>query len=198
MDITINEALVKIKTTEARINKAISSVPTLKTVINTDNISLIDNKTSEAFTSDIQANFDSVLGLLDNVRTLKSLVAQSNATSKLIIAGKEYTVTEAINRKHTEGINLSYISKLNQMLSHNDAHITSILETNRKRMIEAITASDKEDNTEITEKFKLAILDPHNIADKIRLLEEDSVKFMEEVDIKLNNHNATTVITIPD
>lgn len=195
--ITVTEALVNIKVLTARIDKVVRKVPTLRTICKGD-VSLIDNLSKEEVKTRIQSYLDSTKDLLVELRTIKGAINFSNATNKVEVAGNVYTIAEAIDRKHTLKYESATILELTRKLERNNSSIESVLKDNRDKLAIAIAevASANGNVEEVTQKFKLEIYDPFDIFEKVKDLDEASTKFMEEVNIKLNLHNATTFIEI--
>ena len=196
-EITITEALVKIKLLKARLTKVTKAVPNLKTICKEDK-SLLDNLSTKAFKVQVVAYMNSTTDLLKELRSIKNAIAISNATNTLTIAGVSYTITEAIDRKHTIEFERSVTLSLGRMVSKNNHEIMSIRNDNQKALGTALAevAATNGDTGAITQSFQLQLYDPLNIEETIIEQERGYEDFMAEVDVQLNLHNATTVISV--
>ena len=109
---SIHQALSELKLLDNRIERAISSGRFIGTK------KLVESKVSQTRTSvkefneRAKADLDSVRALIERRSAIKSKIVASNATTKVIIGGTEYTVAEAIERKELQ---LDAIEKLRQL-----------------------------------------------------------------------------------
>jgi malonyl CoA-acyl carrier protein transacylase len=88
--LTVTRALIKLKTLNARINK---NIPLINIVTISQNGKKMTNTSNNVL--------QQVQDLIEYRSKLKSALAISNATEKIIVAGDEYTVAAAIERKRT-------------------------------------------------------------------------------------------------
>ncbi len=196
-EITVTEALVKINLLKTRLTKITQAVPNLKTICKDDK-SLLDNLSKEAFKVKVVAYMNSTKDLLKELRNIKKSIAISNATNTLTIAGTSYTITEAIDRKHTIEFERDVTQMLGRMVTSNNRDIMSIRNDNQKALGASLAeVAATNGNTEaITQEFKIQMYDPLNIEETIIEQERGYEDFMAEVDVQLNLHNATTIISV--
>ncbi|MDF2540968.1 MAG: hypothetical protein K0S47_686 [Herbinix sp.] len=166
-------------------------------------------KTKEAFMNDAKSDYESVTALIKRRNVIKAAIIQSNAVTKVTIAGKEMTVAEAIDKKTS----IAYDKKLLEVLTLQfNAAVTKTIYENRKvdESIETLlnTAYGKEGKEKITQTSHDAIADPYRAANEydlvdalgaemlIRKLKEEIEAFESEVDSCLQISNSTTFMTI--
>jgi hypothetical protein len=198
--ITITRALVELKTLNDRINKA------------TDRVSLIrvrypDKQYTDTFDKTAQEHLQSIRDLIKYRADLKGAIVKSNAETLVKIAGKEYTVAVAIERKTSINYEKNLMDKIRNQrqsaASECDMHNRSA-DTRLDRMLTAEVGKDKRTDPEIvkslTEGYRKANMatvdDPLDLATLICKMEEDMDAFNAEVDIALSESNSRTMISI--
>lgn len=210
MKITITEALVKLKTLESRIEKGIRNLQTVGARRFSDT-KLSNGVTEEKdFIERAKADYQSVSALIKLRSDIKSAIAESNANTKIAIAGKEYTVTQAIDKKNSIHLEQQLISKLKQDLS---AGITTVqrlnidAESKANKNVEIMLGSDKAKNkTEesqtmydaVYDKNKGVLVDPIGLETVITTKENDVEDFLNSVDTQLVISNSTTFIEVEE
>ena len=201
---SVHRALAELKTYEDRIQKAMQAS---FVVANQKNNDKIQGKTIDEINSIIQGNFDSYFALVENQRRIKAAVVASNAVTKVKIAGEEYTVAEAIERKAKLKYDERFLLTLkaqfteqnnrvdranNELPAKLETYLQQILGPKDKRTAEEITQ-----HTELYEKkYKWELVDPCDIMNKIKELEERILTFKTEVDYVLSESNALTQIEV--
>ena len=88
----------------------------------------------------LKSNYDSINHLISNLYEYKAKVALSNATTKITIGNKEYTVAEAIQRKANIDNEVKFINRIESQLSRALSEITKhkmeiCLKESRKKQI---------------------------------------------------------------
>ena len=214
MEITLTEALSKVKLYEKKIEKLISEIRNKKFLLadiatGTSNIEKpleLSKQNYKEFEKLAQAKIDKINDYLDLKAKLQGLISQANAVSKVIINNKEYTIHQAISRKRNidtekevlEAIlsNFGYTKRvLDKKQEETNAKIESLLDTNLS------SDAKNKDNTsnvykELLSIYSVNLIDPLNIENYIQDKYDEIEAFELEVDTKLNIANATTLITI--
>lgn len=201
---SVHRALSELKTYNSRINKAIKSS---FVQANKKNNNKIDGISIEEFVKKLQGNFDSAKSLIENKKKLKAAIVLSNASTKVTIGNKEYTVAEAIERKQLlvdeksflDNLKFQYENQVRFINNKNDKlpqlleqYLQAVLGEKDKRTVEDIEAHTK--NFYSREEYIL--IDPMNINEYIEELENDIITFETNVDYVLSESNATTFIEV--
>lgn len=203
---TIHEALAELKMLDNRVNKAIDAARFAATNKNTS--VKIDGKTVAVFVDDAGSAYQSICDLIARRRAIKNALSLSNAATKVTIAGKEYTVAEAIEMKKS-GMELKKnllstleaqlslakrtVEKANRELAEKaDLYVTGLFGSKEKA-----TGSEA---TAVREAYITAnttdVVALKGIESKMEALNEEITSFEAEVDSRLSISNALTTITI--
>lgn len=199
---SITEALVELKTLDARINKSIA-IRWCGVVKCKDEK---DPKTLEIAES-IKAKYQSVTDLIEERAKIKSAIVKSNAVTEVTVAGETMTVAEAIERKSSIDYEKDLLS---EMQTHLIGCMSEVGNENRKvatrfdAILEKLVGSDRnnisEEHKAIAETYRQAnevmLLDPLNLESKIEALEKKITDFESNIDVALSMSNATTFIYI--
>lgn len=208
MKITITEALVKLKTLESRIEKGISNLQVIG-VRRTDSTKLTNGVTEEKdFIERAKASYQSVSDLMRLRSDMKAAIAESNAKTIVNIAGKDYTVAHAIDKKNSIYLDQQLISRLRNDLSLGMRNVQSLnqqADDKANKNVEIMLGSDKAKNkTEesqamyeaVYEKNKGVLVDAIGVEKLIEQMEVDVKDFLDSVDTQLVISNSTTYIEI--
>ena len=95
---SIHQALVELKTLDKRIESAIREGEWV--VANKHSNGKIGGVDLKDFVEDVKARHQKVTSLIARAEAIKRAVVNSNAVTNVTIAGKEYTVAEAIEMKN--------------------------------------------------------------------------------------------------
>ena len=203
---SIHRALSELKTYSDRIKRATQG---MFVIANKKSNDKIQGKTIDEVTSAIQGNFDSCNALIENKRRIKSAVILSNANTKVTIGGTEYCVAEAIDRKGhlPDEENLLHAWKVqfiqqNEKVEKENAELQNKLEKYLQPFFgdkdkRTITPEEIAAHTQMFEdRNKYELIDPCDIATKIKEKEQEIIRFKTEVDYALSESNATTFIEI--
>lgn len=198
--ITITRALVELKTLDDRINKTTERATFIR-------VNYPDKQQTENFGKLAQENLQSIRDLIKYRAALKGAIVKSNAETVVNIAGREYTVAEAIERKTSINYEKTLLEKLRNQyrttISECDNHNRNA-EARLDRMLTAEIGKDKRTDPEIvkslTEGYRKANLatmdDPLNLQVLIAKMEEDMAAFQAEVDITLSESNSRTMVSV--
>jgi len=205
---TVHKALAELKLLDDRILKAIKS--TEYCIANKHSNDKIRGVSVEEYSKQMQGGYDKAVDLIERRKSIKRAVVLSNAVTKVKIAGKEYTVAEAIEMKN-HGIDFDG-TLMEAMRKNYNLAMAVIKEQNGKELEERadqyVTAiygqKEGKTNTADIEKVKedflksnqFELVDPLSVLDKINSLEEKISDFMAEVDAALSVSNALTEIEV--
>lgn len=203
---TVHRALVELKTLDARITKAICE--TSFVTANKHSNTKINGKPIEDYIKSVKENISSIRTLINRREALKKAVTQSNAITHVTINGVEYTVAEAIEAKKN-GI-LLYSNLYNTMSSQYKRAISTVEKENGDKLTLAADAfvtgmygsKDKNVRGEEADVARQSyikansydLIDPLDVVNYIKELEEFINTFNDDVDAALSVSNATTII----
>lgn len=204
-EITINRALVELKTLGKRIDSALQQLNPVAVIPNDD--AKIGNQTIEEFAEKAKSTFQSLHDLVTRKTKIKAAISLANSNTKVTIGNKEYTITEALVEKDTLGTRMEVLQHLK---SRNRAASAALERQNQATsekldsLINATFGKDRKvDSSEIsslTEAFKKnntpVMVDPLNLQDIIEKMESEITEFLSEVDIVLSEVNAVTKIIV--
>jgi sulfur carrier protein ThiS len=205
MKMTIHEALSRIKMTEKRIAAAANAQ---FVVANRHNNTKIDGKDISAKVEELKAAKQSFEALVRNYRTLKSAVAMSNAATSVTVGDKTYTVVEAIEEKHFAEDRINYLKTIRRSyeMALNTANSNNArVPEGAERFVASLNMSEKNGNSKEDIKKTMdtyivdntwELVDPNNAAEWLKEMEKDITDFTSNIDFKLSESNATTVIDV--
>lgn len=208
MKITITEALVKLKTIESRIEKAVSKLQVVTAKKNSET-RVINGVTDEKdFINRAKSDYQSVTDLIKLRSDMKAAITQSNAQTKVLIAGKEYTVAEAIDKKNSISLEENLLNTLKREFKTAINSVSALnkdAEYKADKNVETILGNDKAKNkTEesqslyntVYESNKGVLVDPLNVENLINTKENEVKDFLDSVDTQLVISNSTTFIEV--
>lgn len=199
--ISVTQALAEIKLLRNRIEAVLedASFTCLKT-----KKTLLD---ADRFAVQARASYQSFTDLVARYNKLKSAIVISNATTRVTVAGKEYTVAEAVERKRSIKFEESLLRKLKQQYldvqqKYKDHTATEQMRVDR--LLSNELGKDSKTSVDVvkalTETFlaenKAEILDPLKLSSRIQELTEEIENFETTVDWVLSESNGRTLITV--
>ena len=206
--ILVTNGLNELKLLDSRINRKIEEGEFIAAAkLSVQNVN--GKITKEAYKANAKADYQSIVDLIKRRNNIKSAIIQSNAVTKVDIAGKIMTVAEAIDKKSSIEYEISLLEKLTmQYKTSSDI----IIKENEKvdYSIEQLlnTAYGKEGKEKITQASYDAIAEPYRKANEYGLVDaldgeklikemKDKIeRFLSEVDTALQISNSTTIINI--
>ncbi|MBX9137216.1 MULTISPECIES: hypothetical protein [unclassified Clostridium] len=206
--ILVTKGLNELKLLDSRINRKIEEGEFIAAAkLSVQNVN--GKITKEAYKANAKADYQSIVDLIKRRNNIKSAIIQSNAVTKVDIAGKIMTVAEAIDKKSSIEYEISLLEKLTmQYKTSSDI----IIKENEKvdYSIEQLlnTAYGKEGKEKITQASYDAIAEPYRKANEYGLVDaldgeklikemKDKIeRFLSEVDTALQISNSTTIINI--
>lgn len=205
---SVHKALCELKTIDARIEKTIRA--TTYVFANKHNNTKVNGMSLSDFCAEIKANHKSAQDLIARRDAIKRAVTLSNATTKVMISGKEYTVAEAIDFKnHTVPLMNDMLSKMasDNMRARSAANAANgpALEARADEYIKSLYGNvDMKGASEEIKKVRVdfitaqttELVDPLKIADEMVTLEKEITDFTVEIDSALSVSNALTELEI--
>jgi len=207
MKISITRALAEIKLLDARIKKEIAESEFVDVHQKRKNFTLQTHMTKEEFERHVKANYESIIDLIERRKKIKSAILISNATAKVKIAGIEYTVIEAIERKASINYENNLLKKMkmnNLGVNNRIDEFRAKLDADVQKMLEQNLGSDQKTDKDAFEKIakpffesnELNKVDPILIDKRIDELDKKIDEFLTEVDFVLSESNSKTEIEI--
>lgn len=220
--ITVYQAMVELKLLKKQLGIETQGLSTVRQTsrgmtreVNVDFVALKPSNAKELagmkiedYSNLLKSNFDKYIHLIKNVEAYSAAIAQSNAVTKVTIAGVEYTVAEAIKKKE----NLPHMATLLACIKGEiNAVQKKLIEMNAKvddKWLETLKVLTNDGTIEIKEEFinsqkeefyaknTYEIVDPYGLVGKIDTMIEAHNAFESEVDTVLTTSNTQTMITI--
>lgn len=207
--ISVTRALATLSKIEDKITKRINTLDTIHIARGEGDRKAIPGSlvSVSAFESAAIADFQGLVDLMKVRDELKAAVVQSNAVTKVTVGGVEMTVAQAIERKRTIVFNEQLLAKLIAQYNHGkillkkeNSDFEMKLEQARAPYISRDKAPDPEQIKTVEAPVRLmgtpSIVDPLNLADRIRSLEAEIEDFKSNVDFVLSESNARTEVEI--
>lgn len=208
--ITVTKALSDVKVLTDRIEKETDKLTVLSTKLKSKKVLKDKNIEVDDFKNEVKANYQSILDLIKNRDVIKSAIILSNAKTKVIIADKEYTVAEAIDKKNRIALEADLLMKLKSELITKSKQVTNFndkleaqIDKEREIMLSGDNAKNKDIVTTAEELAKakrennsVELVDSLNVEKLITELSNDIELFRAEVDQQLSISNATTLIEV--
>ena len=205
---TIHQALVELKTLDKRIESAIREGEWV--VANKHSNGKIGGVDLKEFVETVKARHQKVTSLIARAEAIKRAVVNSNAVTKVTIAGKEYTVAEAIEMKNN---GIERLHTLVQRLSSDYAAAKTVADrangTELERRaddyvrtmigntdVKGMTDEVKRLRDEFIKAQTMELVDPIGVLKQIEDLNEQINSFEVNVDSALSVSNALTNIEI--
>jgi len=199
--ISVSQALAELKLLRKRILNTInqSSLIVLK-----KKRDLLD---VNRFTVEAQASYQSYRDLLARYNAIKAAIVLSNASTKVSIAGTEYTVADAVERKKTIALEKDMLKKMQyqyEMVNHEHTSHVNAENVRVERLIQTELGKDSKTNveviTQLSETFlaqnRAEIMDPLSLAKEIATLNKAIEDFETKVDWVLSESNGRTTIRV--
>lgn len=193
-NVTIAQALNELKLLDKKITKKISQAGFVGVQV--------AGKARDGFKAeDATANLQSITDLMARRELIKGAINASNFNTKVTVAGKKYTVAEAIVTKDT----MKYKAQLLQSMTKSYSRAVSNVQQLNDEAQYSLDAQlkgieDKDKIKEFSESYLALrtpeLVDPTNAGEYTTKLEEEILNFEDEVDYILSTSNATTTISI--
>jgi len=209
--ITLTEALAELKLLDKKINKKLNELRSSVLVdykVGKSQVGSMSRKTEDEIKQEGKSLLQSLTDLLNNRKQLKAKIAETNAVTKVTIAGNEYTIVEAIERKRNLDNEKQVVQYLMQQYDDAWEHVLDINERAKNevdRLLESRLSTDSKNQNakEIEELMKVlmankeaSLIDPLGVKQLADEINESIEQFEKEVDIALSIVNAKTEIEI--
>ena len=203
----VHKALCELKTLEDRISKEIDDA--IFVCANKHSNTKINGRSIQEYSDETRSVYQSITGLMRRRDALKRAVVLSNASAKVTIGGKEYTVAEAIEMKN-HGIPLmrrlcTQLDICNRSAQEEaNRNNGDRLELRADEYIKSLYGNTDLKNAgdeirKVRADFIAAqtyeIIDPIKVQDEIKKLSDEISAFLVDVDSALSVSNAMTEIT---
>lgn len=205
---TVHKALCELKTLDDRIKKAVDG--SVFVFANKHSNTKVSGLSISDYCAEIKSAYQSATDLIARRDAIKRAVVLSNATTKVTVGGKEYTIAEAIEMKnHGIPTQQSLLNKLRndsrkarRMADENNGEM---LEMRADEYIKNLYANaDMKNLSDEVKKMRadfmtsqaMEIVDPIKVADEIERLETLINTFTVEIDAALSVSNALTEIIV--
>ena len=162
----------------------------------------------EEFTNNAKSEVESVEALIQRRFDLKRALIMANATNKVVIAGKEMTIAEAIDYKTVNTYKETEYKRLNRLYQEALGKFETESRKNEEKLEQLIlNATGKETSKAdaatveaLTKSFNetngIKFVDPIGLKQKLDSLREEIDSFQSEVDAVLSEANATVVVEV--
>ena len=205
---SIHQALVELKTLDKRIESAIQEGDWV--VANKHSNGKISGIDLKDFIENVKSRHQKVTSLIARTEAIKRAVVNSNAVTKVTIAGKEYTVAEAIDMKNhgIERLRI-FLRRLNHDYTMakaaadraNGAELERRADDYVRTMIgntdiKGLTEEVKRLRDEFIKAQTMELVDPIGVLKQIEMLNEQINAFEVNVDSALSVSNALTAIEV--
>lgn len=205
--ISITEALVELKLYDSKIHKALRDIKFVGA--KKKSADKVGAFKEDNFVANAKSGYQSLIDLRANRDKIKEAIVQSNATTKVEIAGKTYTVAQAIERKNS----IEYDKLMLTVMKEQWADATNTVDKENKKvdlqvdkMLETFLGKDSEKKVSETDlstisdpyraKNEWELVDPLGLYQKIQDLEAQIDAFEAEVDVRLSVSNSVTYIEV--
>ena len=204
----IHQALVELKTLDKRIESAIQEGDWV--VANKHSNGKISGIDLKDFVENVKSRHQKVTSLVARTEAIKRAVVNSNAGTKVTIAGKEYTVAEAIDMKNhgierlrvlVRRLNHDYTMAKTVADRANGAELERRADDYVRTMIgntdvKGMTEEVKRLRDEFIKAQTMELVDPIGVLKQIEMLNEQINAFEVNVDSALSVSNALTTIEV--
>lgn len=205
---TVHKALVELKTMDSRITKAISA--THFVVANKHTNDKINGISVKDYCEQMKSAYQKAHDLISRRNAIKRAVVLSNANTKVVVSGVEYTVAEAIEMKnHGIGylqslltkVNSDYVSAQRNANTNNGSALESRADEHIRNMygntdMKNASEEAKKARADFIEAQTFELVDPIKVRDEIERLEKIINDFTIDVDAALSVSNSRTEIEV--
>ena len=212
---TMQEALAKKKILESDIAKRLSSNSLYGNKIYyisyaTETAKTIKGVDRDEFEERMEANYTSVKHLISNLARLKVAINASNATTKITVAGKEYTVADAIARFRSLDTEKGFFSTCASQYNNAVKHVQETNDTvnDPQQIADYVSKSLQSESAkknealykQVVEDYKknniVYLVDPNNLGDELGGWQDELIAFEAEIHTALVTSNVSTRITV--
>jgi hypothetical protein len=198
---SVTQALAELKLLRRRIDSALTGA---KFVTIVTKKSMVDKG---RFETQARASMQSYRDLMERYYKIKSAIVRSNAVTEVAVAGRTYSVAEAVERKRS----IDQERNLLRLMMDQYEEVTKAFERHRDseqarvdRMLAVELGKDSKTNIDVVKSLtetilaenRAEIVDPLNIATQIAETKKSIEEFETNVDWVLSECNGKTMITV--
>ncbi|MGL6175197.1 MAG: hypothetical protein ACRC1P_11380 [Cellulosilyticaceae bacterium] len=208
--LSITRALAELKLLDQKIEKQLQGASFVETKKAKSDKVKNGLMTVKEFEDKAKSTYQSIKDLIEQRKLIKSSIVKSNAETQVEVAGKVYTVADAIERKNSIQYerNLLQTLKLNLSKATNTLEMANIkLDSDIQRMVEGFVGKDTQSNKDVVETAQkmadskreneqMVFVDPLGAKALIEEMETEILDFESEVDMCLSEINAQTTIEL--
>ena len=210
IQISVTRGLVQLKRLEEKIQRDIRMISEFVTVnkVQENNV-LNGTMTKKQYNEYVQTKWQSLMDKISLRQEIKDEIVKSNANTVVTIAGKKYTIAQAIEKKNniekfekpiSAMLNGAYAKALNSVEMKNNEVVENAERNFFGRGEERRKNESNKDLLDAMEIYinsrKFEIIDPLNIKKLKEEFENGILDFIAEVDQVLTESNSTTMIQI--
>ena len=203
-ELTLTRALVELKLYDSKIQKAIDELKPVSYSVN--NIVTDYRQTPNEFIGEYRSQMQKIKDLRNNKTLLKNALMKANATTKVTIADKEYTILEALNKKQDIQTEKYLIGVLKHSLSNSVSKVNNLQEQIEDRIEKTINSKSASSGNQ-SKDYVQVVRDSYSdqipklvnadVIEKLIIEKENAVsEFLAEVDFALSEINAITKINV--
>lgn len=210
IQISVTRGLVQLKRLEEKIQRDIRMIPEFVTVNKVQEKNVLNGTmTKKQYNEYVQTKWQSLMDKISLRQEIKDEIVKSNANTVVTIAGKKYTIAQAIEKKNniekfekpiSAMLNGAYAKALNSVEMKNDEVVENAEKNFFGRGEERRKNESNKDLLDAMEIYinsrKFEIIDPLNIKKLKEEFENGILDFIAEVDQVLTESNSTTMIQI--
>jgi len=198
---SITQALAELKLLRNRLDRGLEDAQFVTMVTKKSRLD------TARFAVQAKASMQQYTDLLERYNRIKAAIVQSNATAVVSVAGKVYTVAEAVERKRSITFEKTLLNKLQgQWMGAKGEfdHHQELEQARVERLLSTELSKDSKTNVEVVqaltktflEEGKAEILDPLNITSVIQDMRKSIDNFVTNVDWVLSEANGRTTIVV--
>ena len=210
IQISVTRGLVQLKRLEEKIQRDIRMISEFVTVNKVQEKNVLNGTmTKKQYNEYVQTKWQSLMDKISLRQEIKDEIVKSNANTVVTIAGKKYTIAQAIEKKNniekfekpiSAMLNGAYAKALNSVEMKNDEVVENAERNFFGRGEERRKNESNKDLLDAMEIYinsrKFEIRDPLNIKKLKEEFENGILDFIAEVDQVLTESNSTTMIQI--
>ena len=210
IQISVTRGLVQLKRLEEKIQRDIRMISEFVTVNKVQEKNVLNGTmTKNQYNEYVQTKWQSLMDKISLRQEIKDEIVKSNANTVVTIAGKKYTIAQAIEKKNniekfekpiSAMLNGAYAKALNSVEMKNDEVVENAEKNFFGRGEERRKNESNKDLLDAMEIYinsrKFEIIDPLNIKKLKEEFENGILDFIAEVDQVLTESNSTTMIQI--
>ena len=204
---TITRALTRVKTLADRLEElGDTGTRNIGNYIGTVLEQRKDSDGSKKYVENANANFNSFNDLFDELVKVKNAIKASNAVATITINGETMTISEAITLKECVHVKRNFYRELLKRYEECEKSVERAeaeIEDKARKQVEKLNLDSKDNYETILDAARTSVVKDSRIVvvgiDNIEKVREEFNKldnFFEEIDYKLSESNAVTVITL--